>query len=52
MRTQGKDLAVRIIPALKGEFGKYEVVSAEEKIYLPIDDVIFNNTTYNFKGFI
>ncbi len=52
MRSQGKDLAVLIIPALKGEFGKYEIISAEEKLYLPIDETEFPDANYNFKGFI
>ena len=50
MRTQGKDLSTLILPVLKGQFGKYEIVSAEEKIYEPIDE--FFEGQYKFKGFI
>ena len=47
MRSQGVKLAPQIIPSLKEHFGKFEVVSVEEKLYEPIVD-----QDYNFKGFI
>jgi hypothetical protein len=47
METQGKELAGMPIPALSEYFGDYEVVSAEERLYEPIEDV-----EYLFKGFI
>lgn len=50
MREQGKDLSSLILPSLKGQFGKFELVSAEEEIYEPIED--FKDESYKFKGFI
>ena len=47
MRTQAKDLLVHIIPYLTEYFGEYEVVSAEEQLYEPIDD-----SKKMYKGFI
>ena len=47
METQGKELAGMPVPALSEYFGDYEVVSAEEKLYEPIEGV-----EYLFKGFI
>ena len=38
MRKQGKELAPLVLPSLKGQFGDYEVVSAEEKLYEPITE--------------
>ena len=50
MREQGKDLASLILPSLRGQFGKFEVVSAEEKIYEPIKE--YEEHDFFFKGFI
>ena len=47
MSSQGNTLSPKGIPALKEYFGDYEVFSAEEKLYEPIDDV-----EYLFKGYI
>ena len=47
MEAQGKELAGMPVPALSEYFGDYEVVSAEEKLYEPIEGV-----EYLFKGFI
>ena len=47
MRRQGDFLVDLILPALNKEFGKFEVVSVEEKLYEPIED-----QDYKFKGFI
>ena len=47
METQGKELAGMPVPALSEYFGDYEVISAEEKLYEPIEGV-----EYLFKGFI
>ena len=47
MEKQGDDLAPLAIPALEETFGEYEVVSAEEKLYEPIDE-----NDYMFKGYI
>ena len=47
MEQQGKELAGMPVPALSEYFGDYEVVSAEEKLYEPIEGV-----EYLFKGFI
>ena len=48
MREQGAMLAPEAVPMLSEVFGPYEVVSAEEKLYEPIDGV----ANYTFKGFI
>ena len=50
MRTQGTKIAPLAIPALNKYFGKFEIVSAEEKLYEPIED--FSLKEYKFKGFI
>jgi hypothetical protein len=47
MSSQGVSLSSKGVPALKKYFGKYEVFSAEEKLYEKIDDV-----EYFFKGYI
>jgi hypothetical protein len=46
MRTQGSLLVELALPALKSYFGDYEVFSAEEKLYEPVDEDM------NFKGYI
>ena len=50
MREQGKELAPLILPSLKGQFGDFDLISAEEKIYVPVDE--FEDHKYMFKGFI
>jgi len=47
MRGQARDLLSYIIPGLKEHFGQYEVVSAEEQLYEPIE-----NSDKMYKGFI
>tara|TARA_B100000287_G_C20587504_1_gene762846 strand:- start:524 stop:1291 length:768 start_codon:yes stop_codon:yes gene_type:complete len=47
MRKQGDFLVELILPALKEQFNKFEVVSVEEKLYEPIED-----QDRSFKGFI
>ena len=47
MRLQAKNLVNFILPALKKTFKKFEVVSVEEELMIPIE-----NSTMMFKGFI
>lgn len=47
MRTQVDTLLVHIIPSLNDQFGKYEVISAEEQLYENIE-----NQSKKYKGFI
>ena len=47
MRVQGTKLVEYILPAVNEYFKDYEIISAEEKLYVPIKDV-----PYNFKGYI
>ncbi len=47
MRSQGKDLVPLITPALKEEFGDFEVISVEEELYETL-----HNFDKKFKGFI
>ena len=47
IRGQVDDLLVHILPSLNKKFGNYEVVSAEEQLYEPIDD-----SEKKYKGFI
>ena len=47
MEKQGRLLAPLAVPELDRHFGNYEVISAEEKLYEPIED-----NEYNFKGYI
>jgi hypothetical protein len=47
MRDAGIRLNPYIIPAVKEKFGKYEVISTEEKLMVPIE-----GTNYNFKGYV
>ena len=47
MEQQGKELAGMPVPALSEYFGDYEVFSAEEQLYEPIEGF-----EYLFKGFI
>lgn len=48
MRMQGCMLTGHILPSLKEHFGNYELVSVEEKLYVPIEGY----DDYNFKGYI
>ena len=50
MRTQATEIIPEVLPAVKEYFGEYEVVSTEEKIYVPIGE--FPEQDYSFKGFI
>jgi len=61
MREQGKHLIKFILPALKQNFGKFKLITTEEKLYEPIQDQDENNANKgedsenqveNFKGFI
>jgi len=47
MREQSKNIIDYIIPALKECFNKFEVISVEEQLFIPIKD-----TNLMFKGFI
>ena len=49
MKTQGLELASMVLYALNTKFPGYKVVSSEEQIIVPIDDV---EVEYNFKGFL
>ena len=49
MKIQGLELASMVLYALKIKFPGYKVVSSEEQIMTPIDDI---DTEYNFKGFL
>ena len=48
MRSQGQMLMEHILPSLKEYFGKYSLVSVEEKLFEPIE----NYKDYNFKGYV
>jgi len=48
MREQGAVLAPEAVPMLSEIFGPYEVISAEEQLYEPIEGV----ENYTFKGFV
>jgi len=50
MRTAAPAIIPEILPAVKEYFGEHEVVSTEEKIYVPIRE--FDDQEYFFKGFI
>jgi len=50
MRTQATGIIPAVLPAVKEYFGEYEVISTEEKIYVPIGE--FPDQEYSFKGFI
>ena len=47
MRLQGVGLIKHILPSLRSYFGKFDLISIEEKLYTPIEDQEFN-----FKGFV
>lgn len=47
MRAQSRELLVHIIPALNKHFGQYEIISAEEQLYEPVE-----NSDKMYKGFI
>ena len=48
MRTQGKHLIQFILPALKKHFGKFDLISVEEKIYENIDNKLEKNFKWTF----
>jgi ATP-dependent exoDNAse (exonuclease V) beta subunit len=50
MFLQANNLIPDIQPGLKRYFGKHKIISAEEKLYEPIKDIV--EVEYNFKGFI
>ena len=50
MRTEGLMLVEKVLPALYDHFGSFELISAEEKLMVPIHE--FEAVKYNFKGFI
>ncbi len=50
MRKQAVPICEQVLPAVKGHFGTFEVVSVEEEILEPIDE--FDSHGRNFKGFI
>ena len=50
MSKQGKTLAPLSYPALQEHFEEFEVISTEEQLYEPIDEVL--DSKYSFKGFI
>ena len=47
MCVAGAQLIPHIMPAVEEKFGKYEVISTEEKLMVPIEGV-----EYNFKGYV
>jgi len=47
MEKQGRSLSTKVLPALGDHFGKYELISTEEQLYLPLT----SHPQY-FKGFI
>ena len=51
MREQGKALIPEIFPALEEYFDHYEVISTEEKLFEPMNDLNYAEN-YHFKGFI
>jgi len=50
MRKQAVPICNQVIPAVKGHFGKFEVISVEEQLLESIDE--FESHGKNFKGFI
>ena len=50
MKVQVAKILPEVLPALNQYFGKYKVISTEEKIYEPIEE--FAAEEYKFKGFI
>ena len=48
--SQGKNIMQYILPALEKEFGEFEIVSAEEQLYEPINEFLL--AEYSFKGYI
>lgn len=47
MCIAGAQIIPHIMPAVEEKFGKYEVISTEEKLMVPIEGV-----EYNFKGYV
>ena len=50
MRQQAKPICEQVIPAVKEHFGEFEVVSVEEQLLEPMDDI--ESYGKKFKGFI
>jgi len=50
MLNQANKISPKIIPSVEKYFGKYEVISVEERLFEDIQD--FEDEKYNFKGFI
>ena len=48
MRDQGNMLVQHVLPAVKEQFGDFELISCEEKLYEPIEEY----QEYKFKGYI
>lgn len=50
MRLQAPKIIPEILPALDEYFDSYEVISSEEKLFVPIQE--YSDQDYSFKGFI
>jgi hypothetical protein len=50
MRLQAPKIIPEILPALDEYFDSYEVISSEEKLFVPIQE--YSDQGYSFKGFI
>ncbi len=50
MRNQARPICEQIIPAVKEHFGNFEIVSVEEELLEPMDDIESHDR--KFKGFI
>ena len=50
MLNQANKISPEIIPSVEKYFGKYEVISVEERLFEDVQD--FEDEKYNFKGFI
>ena len=50
MRKQARPICEQVIPAVKDHFGDFEVVSVEEQLLEPMDDI--ESYGKKFKGFI
>tara|TARA_R110000851_G_scaffold104285_8_gene221909 strand:- start:34460 stop:35233 length:774 start_codon:yes stop_codon:yes gene_type:complete len=49
MRQQGREISPSVFPQLKEHFGKYDVFSTEEMLYVPIEELTYK---WHLKGFI
>lgn len=52
MKTQGEDLVELILPALRIEFGKFELVAVEYSLYEDCKEDLGIDYNFSFKGFI